>query len=311
MRGQYLLAAATMAIVIAAATVQGQQSYRDCPQCPEMVHIPPGSFVMGSSPEVEQADGVPADHIGTNAPRHRVTITSGFYLGRYEVTRGEFAAFVAATGRQMPMSCWGPLADGDTKHEFKDRNWAQPGFAQTDRHPVVCVNFHDALAYTEWLTQITGKAYRLPSETEWEYAARGGSTARYPWGDDPAAACANANIADLSLVTIGGFKRPRDDMFPCSDGVVFTAPVGSFAANGFGLHDMIGNAWEWTADCWRDHYDTARPGGSAFTGGSCEQRVYRGGSWGSFPWHSRSALRMGEVPEWRNRVKGFRVARAD
>jgi formylglycine-generating enzyme required for sulfatase activity len=300
-----------LAVVAAGTAAQAQQAYRDCAQCPEMVRIPPGSFVMGSTPEVEQRDGVPDDHVATNSPMHRVTIARGFSLGRYEVTRGEFAAFVAATAREMPMSCWGPLADGVTKHEFKDRNWEKPGFAQTDRDPVVCVNWHDAVAYTEWLSQLTGKSYRLPSEAEWEYAARAGSTTRYPWGDEAAAACTQANIADLGLVTLGGFKRPNDDMFPCTDGVVFTAPAGRFGANAFGLHDMIGNVWEWTADCWMHHYELAPTDGSPFTGGTCAQRVYRGGSWGAFPWHSRSALRMGEAPDWRNRLKGFRVARSD
>jgi formylglycine-generating enzyme required for sulfatase activity len=244
---------------------------RDCAQCPEMVRIRPGSFMMGSNPGDQE-------HEADEAPQHRVTISQAFSLGKYEVTRGEFAAFVQASGHQ---------AQGD---------WRNAGFAQTDRDPVVNVSWDDARAYAAWLGKTTGKTYRLPTEAEWEYAARAGTTTTRYWGDSRQDACRYANADDAA--------------FGCTDGFRNTAPAGRFQPNAFGLYDMLGNVWEWTADCWVADYNGAPANGEARTGGDCARRTVRGGSWGSSPGDVRSAGRTRGPPGVRH-FGGFRVARVD
>ena len=197
--------------------------------------------------------------ITRSLPRRRVTIANPFAVGKYEVTRREFGAFMRATGRSMYGGCayWDI---GERKAKRDDaRSWRSPGFEQTDLDPVVCVNWDDAKAYVNWLSEKTGKGYRLPSEAEWEYAARGGiRTSRY-WGDDVSAQCAHANGADGTLKA--HYSNWRWVVASCRDGFVHTAPVGSFRANGFGLHDMHGNVWEWVVDCWNVNYKGGRRAG--------------------------------------------------
>jgi len=255
---------------------------RDCVQCPELVRIPPGSFTMGSSAAEQQREGIPKAYGDQELPQHAVTIGYAFRMGKYEVTRGEFAAFMQATGHSIVGSC----------------PWRNPGFGQTDRDPVVCVSWDDARAYVAWLNQTTGKAYRLPSEAEWEYAARARtSTARY-WGDGLQDACRYANVDESA--------------FKCSDGHRTTAPVGKFLPNDFGLHDMLGNVWEWTADCWTGHYFNAPTNGDARSTGDCTRRVLRGGSWTVGPAHHvRAAYRASDVAAGRFVFVGFRVARSE
>ncbi|HJQ55749.1 MAG TPA: SUMF1/EgtB/PvdO family nonheme iron enzyme, partial [Vineibacter sp.] len=244
---------------------------RDCPQCPEMVRLRPGAYLMGSTP----AD---PEHEADEAPQHRVAIGYAFALGKYEVTRGEFAAFADATGHR---------AAGD---------WRSPGFTQTDRDPVVNVSWDDAQAYVAWLSRTTGKAYRLPNEAEWEYAARAGTTTSRFWGDGRQETCRFANADDAA--------------FGCSDGFKNTSPVGRFQPNAFGLYDMLGNVWEWTADCWNADHNGAAPNGQARQSGDCSRRTVRGGSWGSSSGDVRSSGRTRGPPGPRNFV-GFRVARGD
>ena len=188
-------------------------------------------------------------------------------------------AFVRATGHQA-------AAD-----------WRHPPFPQTDRHPVVNVSWNDAKAYVAWLSQTTERQYRLPSEAEWEYAARAGTaTARY-WGDRTRDACRYANVDDTAHGCEGGYGR--------------TMPVGSFEHNRFGLYDMLGNVWEWTEDCWNGNYDGAPADGSPWLRGNCSRRVMRGGSWGLDPKRIRSANRnYGTTGIWGD-IIGFRVARSD
>ena len=225
-----------------------------------------------------------------------------FALGRYEVTRAEYAAFAAATGRD-PDSCFGYGVD-----RGPGTDWRSPGYPQTDGHPVVCVSWDDARAYVRWLSRETGASYRLPSEAEWEYAARGGTTTRWYWGGDSTGQCGNANGADAAA------RRRLGDWTwtqPCDDGRVFTAPVGTFGANGFGLFDVAGNAAEWVEDCWHDDYRGAPDDGRAWTsGGDCDRRVQRGGSWSGGRTELSSTYR--ESPEYwsSSNYLGFRVARA-
>ena len=274
--------------------------FRDCPECPEMIVIPAGSFLMGS----------PHDEAGRykdESPRHRVTIERPFAIGKYEVTRREFGAFIRETGRDMGSDCW--YWDGEeSKPKIGDaRSWRNPGFEQTDLDPVVCVNWEDAKMYVEWLSAKTGKRYRLPSESEWEYAARGNSrTSRY-WGNDASVQCSHANGADGTLKI--RYNNLRWVVASCRDGFVHTAPVGSLTANGFGLHDVLGNVWEWVADCWKERYVSAPSDGSAWTDGICSGRVLRGGSWSNKPSFLRTAGRFWLPSRFRISINGFRVAR--
>jgi formylglycine-generating enzyme required for sulfatase activity len=231
--------------------------FKDCPECPEMVVIPAGAFIMGDL----AGDGPPLE-----APAHRVVIAKPFAVGKFEVTFAEWYACVAAEG-----------CDG---YDPDDAGWGQ------GRRPVVNISWNDATAYAQWLSLRTGKPYRLLSEAEWEYAARARSTARYPWGDD---------------------IDPTKAKYDSTDG---TVPVGSYPANAFGLHDMIGNAWEWTEDCWHDNYDGAPTDGSAWMSTAWWHRVLRGGNWYFDADHVRSASRDGEGTGSRFDLFGFRVARS-
>lgn len=263
----------------AAQSVPGRP-FLDCAHCPEMTRLPAGSFLMGSTPEERQREQVPSVWGNAEGPQRQVTTGAGLAMGRYEVTLGEFAMFVEATGHDMGDSCW--------------RN---PGFEQGYYNPVVCVSSGDARAYAAWLSRTTGKRYRLPSEAEWEYAARGGTaTARY-WGDDARQVCTYANVLEVG--------------FQCQDGHANTAPVGTFQANAFSLYDMLGNVAEWTEDCWVATYDGAPADGSARTDGNCAFRVVRGGSWNAEPWRVRAAMRGGISGGTRNAETGFRVVRED
>ena len=172
---------------------------------------------------------------------------------------------------------------------------------------MACVNWNDAQAYVAWLSRETGEEYRLPSESEWEYAARAGTTTARYWGEGESGQCRHANGIDASVKDrYSGSSWP---VASCRDGHVHTAPVGSFAANGWGLHDVLGNVWEWTEDCWNDRYAGAPTDGSAWEYGDCSQRVLRGSSWSSRPSDLRAADR-GKVASGGPVIRlGFRVAR--
>lgn len=270
------------------------RTFRDCADCPEMVVIPAGSFVMGS----------PASEEGrrdNEGPQRRVTLREPLAVGKYHVTVGEYRAFVQATGRADGGSCY--IFDGQWR-EQPGRSWRSPGFQQTERDPVVCVSWEEARAYAAWVSQRTGKGYRLLTEAEFEYAARGETTSRWWWGEDAAGQCRAANGADQT-----GFPG-NAQVAQCADGYARTSPVGSFVANRYGLHDMAGNAWQWVQDCYRDSYAGAPADASvAVEGGDCSRRVLRGGSWNYWPQSLRSAVRYGVLPVNRGNDVGFRVAR--
>lgn len=271
-----------------AVAMRERRGERDCTDCPEMLSVPSGSFMMGS----------PAAKEG---PQRRVSFGYAFSLAKYEVTRGEFEAFTRTTGYLPPRD--GQVPDRPTDH------WRRPGFDQTDGHPVVNVTWQDAAAYVAWLRKITGKDYRLPSEAEWEYAARAGTTTARYWGDGEA--CGHANVGDLSFAkTLTGIKGDPG-LFSCTDGHVFTAPVGSFPANAWGFHDMLGNAQEWVLDCWTEGNAGAPANGDARQDGDCYRRVLRGGSWSSGPDGINVAGRVKELVGYTQFFIGFRVARVD
>lgn len=263
---------------------------RDFPGGPEMVLIPPGTFLMGAPEEESKREKI-GKYDDSSRPVHRVTITRPFLLGRHPITRGQFAAFVWATDTPL-------------------KAIPDPGFGQDDNHPIVNVSHDDAMAYIEWASAQCAKDYRLPSEAEWEYAARAGTvTARY-WGDGRQDAWRYANVADESLRRANNDEPDPYRYFPGDDGYAHTSPVGSFLPNAFGLYDMLGNVWEWCADHWHDSYDGAPTDGAPWTTlGSEGRRSLRGGSWGSRPRTVRAAYRSRGVTGIRNANPGFRVAR--
>jgi formylglycine-generating enzyme required for sulfatase activity len=263
---------------------------RDCASCPEMTVLPAGRFKQGSARGSAIAQ-----------PLHWVVIGRSIAMSTSPVTLQSFEQFVASTGRDM-QGC--DTYDGEWKHRAAD-SWQHPGFAQTDAHPVTCVSWSDAAAYAGWLSAKTGHRYRLPSASEWEYAARAGADTPQPWGADASAACSDANVADASA----GRQYPGWTTFPCDDGHVYTAPVGSFKANPFGLKDMLGNVLQWTEDCWHDSYAAAPIDGSAWLDGDCSMHELRGASWFSMPAFVRVDYRNRFPADYRTSSVGIRLVR--
>ena len=221
------------------------------------------------------------------------------------MTRDEYAQFVAETNRPYPDSCDTLNASGT--FVATNGNWHSPGFPQTGRDPVVCVSWDDAQAYVAWLSAKTGHVYRLPTEAEWEYAARAGTTTARYFSDNPAELCRYTNVGDLDYSE----QHPGDSGVnrACRDGYAFTSPVGSFPPNQFGLYDMLGNVNDWTEDCWNANYSGAPTDGTAWQSGDCGRRVVRGGSWDMDLSGVRSANRRSPPTSRRNTTLGFRVAR--
>ena len=243
---------------------------------PEMVDLPGGVFRIGS-PESE------LDRDRDEGPRRDVRIAP-FAMGRTEVTFAQFDAFCDATGRGRP----------------DDEGWGRGS------RPVINISLHDALDYVAWLGRQTGLAYRLPTEAEWEYAARGGSSWSRFWGDDPSSACEYANVFDLSSAAELPSLRERWPPHDCDDGYARTAPVGKFRPNAFGLHDMLGNVWEWTCSGYEPRY-AQRMMRCADTANDAH-RVLRGGAWGEAIRFPRVANRLDFPPAARYDIVGFRVA---
>ena len=261
---------------------------------------------MGTIPGEEAREGLSAEYHNRSQPQHTVNVKR-FAAGKFEITRGQYRVFAEATGRGSD-GCfiWG-AADFE-KDPAKD--WRDPGFAQDDTHPAACVSWDDASAYARWLSRKTGRAYRLLTEAEWEYAARAGTTTTRFWGDAADLSCGYANSTDLTTrAQVRGASGW--DGVDCSDRYAYTAPVGSYRPNAFGLHDMLGNVWEWTQDCWNENYTGAPADGSAWTSGNCFLRVVRGGSWEDGPLGVRVAYRVGSPVIIRVHARGFRVARTD
>lgn len=270
--------------------------FRDCPDCPQMVVIPAGRFAMGSPDSEDERDG-------DEGPVHRVKVAA-FAIGKTEITRGQFAAFVNKTGYNAGDKCW-TFADG--KFRERESDWRKPGYSQDDKHPVACISWNDAQAYAKWMSRKTGKQYRLPTEAEWEYAARGNTGSSRFWGDNPDEACKYANVTDRTAKAQipGSLAWSAHD---CTDGFAYTAPVGRFKANAFGLQDMLGNVWEWTEDSYHVSYDGAPADGSAWQGEGAKHAL-RGGSWNSDPQNVRAAIRYSNWSALRFSLFGFRLAR--
>ena len=275
-------------------------SFKDCSECPEMVVIPAGTLRMGSPPGDIRRD---ADE----GPQRDVTIAAPFAVGKFEVTVDEFAAFMAGSEYVFEERCF-TTEQGDYQQRPR-RSFRNPGFSKTPvpgNYPAACLQWEDVKAYTDWLSKHTGKPYRLLTEAEWEYAARAGTTSSYYFGDEPDRLCEFGNVADLSIKEL----LPKTLSSECKDGHPYASAVGSFAANSFGLHDMMGNVAEWVEDCWHKSYEGAPADGSAWTAkteGNLCLNLTRGGSWEGFHGSLRSADRAIETTRKWN--LGFRVAR--
>ena len=264
--------------------------------------IPTGEFLMGSSDDEDADDD--------EKPRHTVRITRPFYLGTTEVTVGQFRRFVEATRYRTEAERNGRGGRGwnEARATFEvdpKYTWRDPGFPQTDEHPVTNVSWNDAVAFCEWLSTKEATIYRLPTEAEWEYACRAGTTTRYSSGADPETLAGVGNVADGTARA----KFPNWTTIAARDGYIFTAPVGTFRANAWGLHDMHGNVWEWCRDGYDGRYYQQSPGDDPTGPSQASRRVYRGGSWADDPRYARSPRRVGVKPDYRYYDLGFRVAR--
>lgn len=253
---------------------------------PVMVNIPAGSFEMGS-------DRMELGFNKNEFPKHNVTISSSFAMGKYEVTEAEFGAFLKDTGRQSVSDC----------ELYEDFSWVVSARADyiavlaNNALPAICVSWNDAHAYAEWLSLQTGYTYRLPTEEEWEYAARAGTSTSYSFGNAYEDGCTFMNGVDAAAKA----TRPELIGTVCNDGYAELAPVGSLQPNKFGLHDVHGNAWEWTADTW-----TSSHGEDAW---DSDAHVMKGGSWFSYPLWLRSANRNSLEADRRRMDVGFRIVR--
>jgi formylglycine-generating enzyme required for sulfatase activity len=265
---------------------------RDCEHCPELVVIPAGTAIVGASANDKFRN---ADEL----PERKIAISQPFAVSRYEITRDQYEAFVRATHRPVGGDC---LTDRRKRGDWQidaTTTFRDPGFTQAGDHPVACVSWDEAQAYIAWLNTQTQGGYRLLSEVEWEYVARGGASQNliYPWGDDQAQGCPFANLFDhTTLQTYAGMDTSGYKVFDpmdCADGRLNTSPVGSLQPNGFGIYDIIGNVQEWLEDCFTD----------------CTRRLTKGGSWGSLAHNARIAERIPYPPTHRDDSIGIRVAK--
>jgi len=295
----------------AAAIAQEQKPdptiFRDCADCPEMKIVPAGSFVMGTDAsivdQVKWSTDIERQRLTWETPRMSVTIAQPFALGVFEITRDQFEVFIKATGRKIEPGC--TIWKGDWIRS-KDQTWDKNDLEQRGDHPVVCIDWIDAQAYADWLTIKTGRTYYLPGNAQWEYAYRAGSTTPYFWGNDPEGICDYGNVADAGLSA----KHKDRPAFACTDGFVYSAPVGMKKPNPWGFYDMTGNVWEWIADCWVTDNKAQAPDGAAIQAGDCKQAPLRGGAYGTGPKFTRSSSRGGPDPRIGARQGwiGFRVA---
>ncbi len=266
----------------------------------EFVRIPHGTFLMGS-PDFDK-DAFPEDK-----PQHEVEITKDFYLSKYLVTKKQFARFAEAAKYQTEAEAdgkggWG--YDGKDVKQDPKFTWRDPGFAQSDDHPVVEASWNDATEFCKWASDVTKRRIVLPTEAQWEYACRAGTTTRYFTGDKAEGLDGSANVADRTFKK----KFPKLEIADIDDGYDFTSPVGKFRPNPFGLCDMTGDVWEWCADYYDSQYYTIsdkKDPENLIKGAS---RVLRGGAWDTNPANCRSASRGWFAPGFRAGIVGCRVA---
>lgn len=280
-----------LALFAASSALASPSTSRACTQCPEMAVVPAGTFQMGKTVNYGYGD--------IDGPTHPVTIAQPFELAVHEVTLGEFRAFVKDTGYVSREKC-NVYEQGTNWFIDKRRNWAAPGFPQEENHPVVCVSWRDARAYIDWLNRKTGQQYRLPSEAEWEYTA---STANL--GNASQGGAITHDVANIGKVECCGGETGGRDVW------IYTAPVGSFPADKFGIRDLRGNVWEWQDDCYHQDYQGAPVDGTSRT--SCPTTGYhvvRGGSYGDAGDFLSERFRLRGPEDQGYFTVGFRLARS-
>lgn len=282
-------------------------SFKDCETCPEMALIPAGKITIGAyEDEAYRRKG--------ERLKQTVNIRNPIAMAVTEVTVGQYREFMNDSAHQPIIAEYAGTKlegcnyfDGKGYGYVKNHNWENPGYPQREDEPVVCISASDAMAYAEWLSEKTGRSYRVPSTVEFEYALRAGATTPWPWGTDPDQACEYANLGDRTF----GNTYPKRAQFTCDDGYLYTSRVKKFQPNEFGLYDMMGNAWEWTQDCWHDDLSNAPLDGRAWLdedGGDCNARTPKGGGWISGPGWARASVRSKDGLHYRSFMLGFRVA---
>ncbi|WP_087047522.1 formylglycine-generating enzyme family protein [Caballeronia ptereochthonis] len=289
---------------VSAKTSAPPTTFKDCDYCSEMVVLPAGQYMMGATKDDFEGDFKKYQlELTVEGPPRSMRVKS-FALGRFHVTRKQFAVFAKETG----FNGKGCMTFKRTDWDFvSDADWQNPGFPQTDDDPVVCVSWNDVQQYIEWLNKkLAGKTvhrYRLPTQKEWEYAARAGTTTPTYWGSSRQEQCRYENARDETAKALG----PDYPVAPCDDHFLWTSPVGSFLPNRWGLYDMLGNATQWMADC-------SENSGKLFAylppvpESKCRGHDLRGGSWASIPIGVRAANGTGSYTNLRNSAHGFRLA---
>jgi len=294
----------------------------------KFVRVPAGEFLMGSNETVgsmqtsfPQFELKRLDELSDEMPLHRVKISRAFDLGQTEITRAQFEQFLNLSG-YVPESIqdqtggygYSPEHDRDRPEKadaFAGRDpvysWKNPGFEQGPNHPVVNITWKDAMAMANWLSQRESKVYRLPTEAEWEYACKAGTNTRYPHGNEPQELFKWANLFDASATPY--WLRWKDKALVGNDGFAFTSPVASYAANAFGLHDMVGNAWEWVSDHYDENYYQQSPKIDPKGPSKGHLKVRRGGSWHTWPIYARCSYRNINAPDSRYTLLGARLLR--
>lgn len=319
MNGRVGFRGALLGLMILAARVDAgapgtPHMMRDCPECPELVILKTGTATVGADASEGIALGLPADLAAREQPRRRIAVDRPIAFGRFEITIAQFAAFVVDTGYAPEPGCW--RFEGSDWTFDKSASWRDSKLEQKDDHPVTCVNWHDAEAYARWLSRRTKHAYRLPSEVEWEYAARAGTQGSYWFGDDRAAICRYVNLGDLDTEAM--FKwagRPTKLTLAwtpenCHDGYATTSPVDAKPPNAFGIYGALGNVMEWVADCWHEDYSTGPVSQDArLTSGDCGYRAMRGQGWVAIAGSARASFRRKMLATDRRFTFGIRVVR--
>lgn len=289
-----LLAVTVSPVAFAADPIQ------HCDDCPEMIALPAGSAMLGVEP-------YEANTKGNDGALHEVMIDYNLAVAKTETTRAQYRVFMEESGHEMAQAGCNTWANNRILGYVKNHQWYAPGYPQNEQHPVVCVSHVDATAYADWLTEKTGRPYRLLSSTEFEYATRAGTRGPWFWGTNSKAACEYANVADAI------FRKnfTYAPVFDCDDGYEFTAPVATYEPNAWGLYDMLGNAWEWTDDCLHRDMSGVPTDGRAWLDeddGECERRTPRGGSWVSGSDWVRAGAQAGDFAVYHSQLLGFRVA---
>jgi formylglycine-generating enzyme required for sulfatase activity len=287
----------------------------------KLVRIPAGQFLMGS-PEPAEAIcqtfasyGRQPEEFSDEFPQHKVQITTPFWMGQCEVTIGQFKKFIDETGYQTTAETdgkggWGyDPKTGICSGRFPQFSWRDAGFPQTDDHPVLNVSWYDAGAFCDWLSKKEGRKYRLPTEAQWEYACRAGTTTRYFHGNDPAALPKVARL--MNALTDKKYADVQSQVHFLKPGESLTAKVGSFEPNAWGLYDMLGNVWEWTGDWYDENYYSHSPEQDPPGAEDANVKVRRGGAWNTYPLYARCSYRNWNSRSTRCINLGFRVVREE